>query len=317
MILPPKKQLTMLLSCLVLLSLCWTSCKDPGQTVSKEKTAPEKTSITTILPDSLSSTKGKAHMEFFSAIETTELATGFFFNGVEEQEKKVVSLKLDDKQIEGLYQRLETAQATNAATLQVSMALVGSEDNPVAVAGQANFTALLSLVSEGESSNYYYPLSAFPSDLCQAFEQLYGWQDNADCPDIENCGDDGQINISPECACDLINNWQSIPIGRVAEQLYTNKDTSSEKNRIQYYTFDSDDTQAIYEYLKNLKTTKKKSYLYIHLGQLVGNDCVPLRMIIHLDDNPIDPTKIPARADDAPAYFEFARPCPPACGDQS
>lgn len=320
MISPPKKQLTMLFTCLVIFSLCWTSCEDASQTSADEKASQVQTKATpklNALPDSLNEGDRATYQGFFSAVNETGLTNAFFFDGAEQLEKKVVSLQLDSLQIEGFYQRLKAAQGDSTSTLQIDMALVHSGNAPMPIQGQANFTTMLTLMSnDPNTTEISYPLDAFSSNFTADFEQLYGWQDDSDCPVIEDCTNSQLpvgISISAKCTKELVDNWEATPVNQVIEQLYVNKDTSSAANRIQYYTFDAVDTENIYQHLDTLKSESKPLYFYLHLGQLVGQDCVPLRMIIHLDDNPIDAQNIPERAKDGAAYFEFAKPCPKLC----
>lgn len=215
-----------------------------------------------------------------------------------------------------IFEALDAAQmdSTNKTSLRVYMAANSSEIDQ-SITFTPNILPLLVLVKNDILDTIYYPLRAVAPLITESFDQLYSWQCDTliACPLEFGYGKDTEIGCN--CVKELINNWEAIPPADIRKQLYVNNNDSSRDSLIQYYSFDSVDTKKIYEFQKKLKQEDKPCYFYLHFGQLLeGPDYVPLRTIVHLDDNPIDVSQLPKRARDAQAYFEFAKPCPPYCG---
>ena len=297
---------------ILLFQLFLMSCENATPPADTEK---EVSTDLPTLPDTIGQTVATEHIRLFEKAHLDKLNRNFFFGGELKDSFKVISLKLDAAQEISFFDRLKTIKqdSTQEVLLRIHMAL-NAKLNIEAVFDKPNLVPLLELIVDQEPEGIYYPLRSFDSPFLTHFDQLYGWQtDSLGCRNIDNCGE-ALIRVDASCVKELVYNWDSISTAGVTKQLYFNQNTDSLKNRIKYYTFDAENTNEIYEYQQKMEREKKPCFLYIHLGQLKKDpSCVPLRTILHVDDNPIDSSHTLNRAADNAAYFEFAKPCPPAC----
>lgn len=308
----------------LLLTLIGVSCENASQqkdTANDATETPAEKEPAVELPplaDSLSSAEAATLIQFFQAESLADLSKNFFFGGNINSFSRVISLQLNPAQQNAFYKRLDAAKqnSTQAVSLQVHMALrTGGSTETVLEA--PNVVPLLVLALDNTPDTVYYPIRPFSSVFLTSFKELYGWQEESTdaCPPELGCGAE-QFPIGSNCVEELVSNWNSTPEADIIKQLYVNQNTTDTSDRIRYYTFDTEDTQEIYAQINRLKEMEKSYYFYLHFGQLPGgSDCIPFRNIIHIDDNPIASNLIPARAKDVKAYFEFAKPCPPYCGD--
>jgi len=116
------------------------------------------------------------------------------------------------------------------------------------------------------------------------------------------------LPVSIQNAITYISAWDSLPPNKIYGGMYENF-ISKSNERVQYYTFDNSDTKGIVKYL----TDYPEDLLYLHLGIIVKEGTIPFRTIIHLD-NPENFEKRGHRDDMLPLMYEFASPCPKACG---
>lgn len=316
-------RLRFLLAIPLLLALLLVSCKQEKQP-AEAQVEPQKAKVPTepaALPDSITQAIATKHIDLFKDAQMGSLDDDFFFGGNTDNAAKVISFRLDQEQGPAFFARLDAAQNTAKEVLLRIHPALSTEDQSEAIFNRPNIELLVELVVDSVPQQIYYPLRAFNSPFLADFEQLYAWQDTstAICPIELDCGHEGVINqakVGAKCARELVSNWDAVPLKEIAQQLYVEQDTVSPTKRLQYYTFSAADTKLVHQYQKQLVQDGKSCFFYLHFGQLAGEiDCVPLRTIIHLDDNPIDVGLLPERTNDEHAYFEFALPCPKFCKD--
>ena len=80
---------------------------------------------------------------------------------------------------------------------------------------------------------------------------------------------------------------------------------NDQKDRVLFYTFDGPDAKDISE--------KGYQFLYLHFGQLVQPEHIPLRAILQISNQSYDESQTVGAAAAGSEYFEFAKPCPPFC----
>jgi hypothetical protein len=269
-----------LLFILLGMSLFWESCDNPVKQANKEDIALDT------LPDQLSDSAGILIKNFQSADDN--LASDFFFGGIESNEDKAICFRLNSNQTKAFFEELDQQKASAAPSdsirIRIHMALFGKEGTKRS--GKPNLTLLLDILKNGTDSalsDYVYPLRPF----LQVGDRI----------------------ISNKLADSLTTNWEKIPVENLAKQLYLNGDATNATNRIQYYTFNAKDTQDIYAYRKQ----NPGCGMFVYLGQLVEKDHVPLRVIIRLTKNlqtkPTEKNVLDGNGDN----YEFATPCPNHC----
>ncbi len=300
----------------LLCTLLLSSCEEVNQPAASGGQASPTETVTeaSFLPDTITYAEAEILINNFKEESLDDLKGDFFFGGKQTNADKVISLELNAAQRNIFYQELHQCFENNnkAVRILIHMASRGTQ-NTNATNEKPAFAPLLELLVDSTQRSTCYPLRAFSSSFLSAFDQLYAWQDksNTDCPSLD-CSK-SEIPVSPNCARELVSRWDSISVADIPQQLYLNQNIGNLKDRIQYYTFAEEDTRQIYDYLTKLKNESKSFFFYLHLGNLMANDCVPFRTVLHLDDNDINASQTPDRALDTPAYFEFAMPCPTYC----
>ena len=271
---PPRVPLFILL----LMSLFWESCNN-----SKKQTFVTTSTATDTLPDKLDALKAAALIHNFQSADD-QLSGDFYFAGDESPNNKAVSFRLNPNQIKSFFEELNQLKTSAAPgdSLQICthMALLGEKGSKRS--DQPNFTLLMNVLKNGKSpirDQSHYPLRPIKR-LNQA--------------------------ISGNLADSLTQEWKKIPAENLVQQLYLNgKIGGGVKSRIRHYTFDAQDTEAIYAYWSR----NPNCGLFIYLGQYEEVDHVPFRVIIRLTPNPN--TSPQGNGDDE--NFEFAGQCPPVC----
>jgi len=269
-----------LLFFLLLLSLFWQSCGN-----STEQISPKETLAVDTLPDEVGSITAATLIKNFQSADD-KLAGDFYFGGVESSDNRAVYFRLTPQQTNAFFEELQQQKASatpeDSVQIRIHLAFFGKEgtERP----DQPNLTLLMDVVKNNKTSNAldhpYYPLRPFLRLDKRA--------------------------ISNKLADSLTQNWTKIPTENLVQQLYLNGKISDVKNRIQYYTFNNQDTEAIYAYWGR----NPDCGMFIYLGQYEEKDHVPLRVIIRLTKNP---NTLPQGKNDGGENFEFAAPCPPVC----
>lgn len=294
-----KNNLGAMIGLFVLITFGLLYCSSENS--QKQQKAPISSSSDS-LPNHLGADEAEVLITHYQDSQGEEIDDNFFFDGKMKEKDKVVSFRLNPKQATDFFEELDKLQKAdnqpeNNVRIRIWMAFRG--ENGHKLEKESNVAPLLELIVDDKNpSGNFYPLRPFKSNFIPLFKTLYG-----DTPKQR------LKSIPSEEAHVLVENWDTIPVNDITKQLYQDNDEVS-GGRIEYYTFDVNDTEAIYQYQKKLAGTKKPCYFYIHLGQLQERGYAALRTIIHLDDNPI---KIGTMTDDQPPYFEFAAQCPPIC----
>ena len=266
-----------LLFILFLMSLFWESCNN-----SKKQTFATTSTATDTLPDKLDALKSAALINNFQSADD-QLSSDFYFGGDESPNNKAVSFRLNPNQIKSFFEELKQLKTSAAPgdSLQICthMALLGEKGSKRS--DQPNFTLLMNALKNGKApigDQSHYPLRPIKM-LNQA--------------------------ISGKLADSLTQEWKKIPAENLVQQLYLNGKIGDVKSRIQHYTFNAQDTEAIYAYWSR----NPNCGLFIYLGQYEEVDHVAFRVIIRLTPNPN--TSPQGNGDDE--NFEFAGQCPPVC----
>lgn len=287
---------------LITLGLLWCTSDNSSK---QQKIANPPSSDT--LPNHLGSDMATVLIEHYLSSKDENVDDNFFFDGKKEEADKVVSFRLNPNQAADFFEDLDKLQKgkiqpKDSVRIRIWMAFRGK--NGEKWGKGTNLAPLIELiVNDKNPSGNFYPLRPFKSDFIPLFTMLYS-----------DTTKHRLRSIPPSEARALVVNWDSVHVDDVTEQLYLDKKNGVPGDRLQFYTFDSKDTEAIYQYQTKLAGIKKPCYFYIHLGKLQERGYADLRTIIHLDDNPIPKNKKDlAVTDDEPPYFEFAMQCPPLC----
>ncbi len=310
------------LSLVLLFVLILTSCENTQQTTDAEENTTseqEVSSKTTFLADTIPAGVAQMMIDRFHNTPLPDLSSNFYFANRTNIAFKVFSFELDAAQRTIFAQELQEAISAGNDTVEIRIHMAFQDaSNANAVSGKTGIAPLLELVLDPNQVNTFFPLRSFASTFLPVFNDLYAWQDQSSTgcpPELESGQKD--IRISAHCARDLIINWDVVPSADIAKNLYVNQHISDPNDRIRYYTFDAADTRDINDYIAGLSNLGKPYFFYLHFGLLETDDFVPLRMILHLDDNDIHVSQSIDRASDGAAYFEFSKPCPPyGCKDQ-
>lgn len=101
------------------------------------------------------------------------------------------------------------------------------------------------------------------------------------------------------------NNWVRTPIDAVQSQLYPDRTFDCSEGFVQYFHYNSNDTNKILQFLGD----NENHTIYLHLGAFNSSNpnCIGLCTIIHLY-NP------DGRKNQVQKFFEFSFPCPKYCG---
>lgn len=267
-----------LLFIVLVMSLFWESCDNSKKQTSEATLAAAEDT----LPDKLDALKAATLIKNFQSADD-QLTGDFYFGGDESANNKAVSFRLNPNQIKSFFEELKQ-QKTSAALgdsmqIRIHMALLGK--NGSKRPGQPNLTLLMDVLKNGKtpSDHSHYPLRPFKV-LNRA--------------------------ISGKLADSLTQEWNKIPAQNLVQQLYINGKISDVKNRIRHYTFNAQDTEAIYAYWGR----NPDCGLFIYLGQYEEEDHVPLRVIIRLTPSP---STSPQGKNGGEENFEFAGQCPPIC----
>lgn len=262
----------------LVMSLFWESCDN----AKKQTSAATLAAAEDTLPDKLDALKAATLIKNFQSADD-QLTGDFYFGGDTSTKNKAVYFQLNSKQIESLFKEIKqqkiAAKPVDSMQIRVHMALLEKEGNKRP--GQPNLTLLLDLIKNGKTSangdHGYYPL--------RPFQKL-------------------NHAISGQLADSLTQEWNKIPAENLVQQLYINGKISDVKNRIRHYTFNAQDTEAIYAYWGR----NPDCGLSIYLGQYEEKDHVPMRVIIRLTPNASSQGK-----NGGEENFEFAGQCPPIC----
>ena len=273
-----SKTSRVLLLVLLPISLFWESCNN-----AKKQTFAETLDATDTLSDKLDALKAAALINNFQSAND-QLTGDFYFGGDESPINKAVYFRLNPNQIKSFFEelkQLKTSAAPNES-LQICthMALLG--ENGSKQPDQPNFTLLMNVLKNGKppiGDHSHYPLRPIKG-LNQA--------------------------ISGNLADSLTQEWQNITAENLVQQLYINGKISDVQDRIRHYTFNAQDTEAIYTYWAQ----NPNCGFFIYLGQYEEVDHVPFRVIIRLTPNP---GTFPQGKNENGENFEFAGQCPPVC----
>ena len=265
---------------LLVMSLFWESCDN-----STKPLPPNNPGVDT-LPNILSPTAEDSFINNFQS-QKGNVDRDFFFNGDTSLNNKVCSFRLNNAQAKDFFKELASLKESgknDSIRIRVRMAFRGKEGTKLT--GKSNFFPVLELIVDTVGTGIFYPLRSNPR------------------LEIDT-------KISRKEADTLIKNWKKLPTKDITKQLFLDNEPNTLKNRIQYFTFNSVDTDSIYHYQKNL-AKNEPCFIFIHLGQLKAKGDVGLRNIIHLTRKPFS-SKGSATQDDGDDYFEFSSPCPHVC----
>jgi hypothetical protein len=163
------------------------------------------------------------------------------------------------------------------------------------------------------------------SDKCTLLDEFYPLQ-HMDVYSVErnpeNCSQEEKESeiISKSCAAYMQDQWHNkIAADKHGDYFFTN--TSNDGDRIKYHTFNKSITTAIIDNLPdNLEHIKiEKSYFTLHVaafGEDKDKDTVA-KMIIHVNVYSEDSNESDADNRTNTSYYEFAKPCPSYCPDNS
>lgn len=269
-----------LLFFVLLLSLFWQSCGNSNKQSSLNETLAVDT-----LPDEVRSITAATLIKNFQSADGS-LTGDFYFSGVESIKNRAVHFRLNPDQTQVFFEKLNqlktSAAPDDSIQIRIHMALFGEAGTKLP--GQPNLTLLLNTIkistNATDNDQVYFPLRPF----------------------VET----GNRSISQNLADSLTMNWEKISVGNLARQLFVNGDTTNPEKRIRYYTFNTQDTEAIYAY----RNQNPDCGMFIYLGQFEEENHVPMRVIIRLTKNP---NTFPQGKNGGEEDFEFASPCPPFC----
>lgn len=268
-----------LLFFVLLLSLFWQSCGN-----SNKQSSPNETLAVDTLPDEVRSITAATLIKNFQSADD-KLAGDFYFGGDESSGNRAVCFRLNSSQVKSFFEELKqqknVAAPGDSLQIRIHPALLGKEGSKRP--DQPNLTLLMDILKNGKAptadDHIYFPLRP-RGGLNQA--------------------------ISGKLADSLTQNWTEIPTENLVQQLYLNGKIGDVKNRIRHYTFNTQDTEAIYAYWGR----NPDCGMFIYLGQYEEAGHVPFRVIIRLTPNP---NTLPQGKNGGEENFEFAGQCPPVC----
>jgi hypothetical protein len=217
---------------------------------------------------------------------------------------KVLSFQIDSTDVDSLLAEAERLTG-DSLYLRVFMALDETAPN-AGVKAEPDFRPILDLTNEPSQTindEMLFEMDYLDMHIIKYLDTLLKSTTLSNSP-----GPD--IPISIPQAKQFIVGWNGLPQAKIAKVMYADS-VPIGTERIKYYTFNSSDTK---DALKHLKM-RPNDLLYLHLGLNAVTDAIPLCVILHLDD----PARIADFADfddQNPPFFEFAAPCPRACGNQ-
>jgi hypothetical protein len=267
-----------LLFILLLMSLFWESCNN-----SKKQTFATTSTANDTLPDKLDALKAATLIKNFQSADD-QLSGDFYFGGDESPSNKAVSFRLNPNQIKSFFEELKQLKTSAAQgdSLQICTHMALLEEKGSKRSDQPNFTLLMNVLKNGKApigDQSHYPLRPIKG-LNQA--------------------------ISGNLADSLTQEWKKISAENLVQQLYLNGKISDAQDRIRHYTFNAQDTEAIYTFWSR----NPNCGLFIYIGQYKEVDHVPFRVIIRLTPNP---NTSPQGNNGDEENFEFAGQCPPVC----
>ncbi|MCB0641075.1 MAG: hypothetical protein KDC44_05520 [Phaeodactylibacter sp.] len=287
-----------------------------------EQETPVTTATTTAqslpaLPDTLNAAAADSLLGFFASESQANLVADFFYTEPGRDSTRVISLALNANQEAILFSKLEQALQDTGSAVELHLHLaLRTLDHTALSSEDLNLVPLLEIFQDSTTyDGIFYPLHRVESLFLANFEELYAWQDSTslDCPVDEGCGGEEQVKIGVNCARDMIEDWKDLPVDSILTKLYLEEEDTIPDYRIQYYAYEKG-VETMLEYYQNATSNEQDCYFYVHLGLWPSMDPrVPLRTIIHLDDNPMALDQKPDEGGDDSAYFEFAKPCPPYC----
>lgn len=254
----------------------------------------------------------KAAMQLYDNYEEThgDLDDDFCFDAGTAKKSKVISFRLSKRQQKLFFKEWKntmdsTINSNDTVRLRFRMAF-GAKRKNYKKKHNPNFAPLLEIIvnEPGFTKRNVFPMQPFKSQLIENWDSLYS-SHNRSYP-----------NIPLKEAQKLIRKWESLDTSQITSALYLYDQPQSENTRVRYYTFDAIDTEKMYNYFTSLSEKSKSAYLFLHLGILDVDNTIPLRTVLHLDDNPTELDALPQGVDDLAPYFEFSKPCPPYCDDE-
>ena len=295
--------------------LALISCENQSQQTdnNQDQTKEEQNAFLEYLPDTLQMADAKEYINDFRNASVQGLGQDFFFAGEMENGTKVHSFRLGSEQRVAFFEKLQRYLHGEADSvwIRVHLALRGEDATEVEVQ-LPELALLLELVqvfneengkTRIEEDSTFYPVRPFIASFLSGQEE----PDSTCFQKVIQASliPTSQRIITRECAAALVENWDSIRTEDVTKQLYLKEDAKDKKDRLLFYTFDGPDAAAISE--------KGYEYLYLHFGQLVQPDYIPLRAILQISNEPYDVSQTIGAAAAESEYLEFARPCPPVC----
>lgn len=232
-----------------------------------------------------------------------DIGEDFYLEG---DSAKVLTFNLSRAAVDGLIEQYKQGLLLHADSLllRINMALFETKASDSLADHRSNFRPIVELATEGPivytSTNMVFQLPNKDVDILRYLDSLLNVK-----------FEPASIPISLDTAKVMITEWDITAENSIPDLLY--EDEKKEKSeRVRFYTFDKEDTQLIFQYLDSHPNDE----MYLHLGVHHDSLGIPLRTIIHLDNPARLETMIDIDANDPP-FFEFASPCPKACGNQS
>ena len=292
-----KTQFFMLLLGAFLLTNLFTACQPSAPVEPPINTGSPDVGIPEPLGDSLQS-------NWMAAAKST-IAEDFYIKG---DSAKVISFQIKRESINDLLADIDELDSTSLR-LQIDMAL--AEVNPAEFQEQkrSNFRPLLELAGSTNLSitvDTVFEFSNIDMHILHYLDSLNSFLEPLP-EDIVST----MIPVSPDTVKLLIEKWVNTPKEKISSKIYEeDAPVQNDSTKLRYYTFNQSDTKKIIEHLK----ANPEDYFYIHLGVLLETDNIPMCTIIHLDD----PARFESMTFDieSPPFFEFATPCPRACGNE-
>lgn len=275
-------------------TLLLESCSNVETSSKSIEASPLKTPLIDTLPDRMNATVANVLKVNFKNADPTVLQKGFFFGGELQESAKVISYKLNDVQFAELFGAMKNSTARELKIrVNVGFRSKDNWNNEEA----PNFVPLLEVIGNNQLENTYYPMRPMKTNAI-----------------LNYCSKFTGLPIDSTQACPLIDQWSSLSVNQVLEQLYAAKATNKTDSLIQYYTFSVGDVNQIRHYRQKQQTEKQACFLYLHLS--IHPTDVPLRTILQITDIPLGINGIKESEkpeDDGSGFFEFANPCPHYC----